>query len=344
VEVAAGALMTAEMAEQPRVLAALIDRRARIADEVRSVMPDDLSGITLIARGSSDHAAIYGRYVMQVASARPVSLAAPSLHTLYGARVRARGYLAVAVSQSGRTPEIVTVLQHFKDAGARTVALTNAPDTPLGAAADVTIDLEAGVERAVPATKTFTSQLAAFAFLAEALGPAPWKPDEWERLPDLVQRVLADNTGASVVARRIGDSHGLISVGRGYLFSIALEAALKMKETASLLAEGYSAADLRHGPVAVIERDFPVLAFSVRGPAAQDMHELIAWLENTRLARVFRATQEQDAELPLPAGVSEPLAPIVAAVRAQQLAHELALQRGMDPDAPQGLTKVTPTT
>lgn len=339
-----GELMAAEMAEQPNVLSGMIRRRRALVDELRAAIPSGPVGIILVARGSSDHAAIYGRYVLEIASGLPVALAAPSLHTLYGSRPRCEGYLAVGVSQSGRTPEIVTVLERLVQGGARAVAVTNEPDSPLGSVADAVVELGAGDERAVPATKTFTAQLAAFAFLAEALGDVPWAAEDWARLPDVLGQVLEDFHPAQSVASSIGQAEGLISVGRGFMFCVALEAALKLKETTSLLAQGYSAADLRHGPVAVVERNFPVLSFAVAGPAARDMADLEQWLRAARGARVLCVGQGADAELPLPGGVPEPLAPIPAAARAQQVSYELALLRGMNPDAPVGLTKVTPTT
>lgn len=336
--------MAAEMEGQPAVLAAQASRRTEISEAVRSVLPGEPAGIVLIARGSSDHAAVYGRYVLQLATGRPISLAAPSLHTLYGSRMHCPGFLAVAVSQSGRTPEIVTVLQRHIEAGAVGIAITNDPSGPLAEVAAATIDLRAGEERAVPATKTFTSELAAFAMLAETLGEVSWNGGDWERLPGQVSEVLEDAEPPRRVAVEIGGAQGLISVGRGFMYAVALEAALKLKETTSLLAEGYSAADLRHGPVAVIEHDFPVLAFRASGPAAGDMKDLISWLTSQREARVLEVSDEELADLRLPGGVPEALAPIPAAVRAQQVSYELALLRGMDPDVPEGLTKVTPTT
>lgn len=334
--------MAAEMAEQPAVLAGLLHRREDLVAGARAVLPERLNGIVLVARGSSDHAAVYGRYVLEAAAGRPPAMAAPSLHTLYQVPVDAEGYLAVGVSQSGETPEIVAVTERLRAAGAVTVAVTNAPSSSLAERADVAIDLQAGEEHAVPATKTFTAQLAAFAFLAEALGQAPWSPQDWEAIPEAVEAVLADGSPARRLAATIGDAPGLIAVGRGFLYAIALEAALKLKETASLLAEGYSAADLRHGPIAVVEREFPVLAFHVPGPAEPDMLDLVGVLEQ-RGARVFRVVPGDGADLPVPSGLAEPLAPIVAVVRAQQLSESLARVRGLDPDAPAGLTKVTPT-
>lgn len=343
----AGAWMGAEMAEQPAVLGAFAARRSELGERLRAAAPDPLHGVLLIARGSSDNAAVYGRYVLEIATGRPVGLAAPSIQTLYGARVDYHGYLAIAVSQSGETPEIVTVLESAMRSGAVGVAVTNDAASPLAVAADVVLALEAGDERAVPATKTVTAQLAAFAVLAEALGGLGCSAADWDRMPAAVQAVLDDPDPAAAAAEVIGAAPGIITVGRGLLYGTALEAALKLKETTSILAEGYSAADLRHGPIAVVERDFPVLAFSAAGPAAADMHALCAELE-ARGADVLRVSDDPAAALSLGGGASdglpEPLAVLPATVRAQQVALALARLRGLDADAPPGLTKVTPTT
>ena len=338
-----GRQMAAEMAEQPGVLAALAGRRHEIAERVRAARPDDLCGVLLVARGSSDHAAIYGRYLLEPAVGRPVALAAPSLQTLYGAEVDCTGYLAIAVSQSGRTPEIATVMERLGAAGARTLAVTNEADSPLARSADTAVVLGAGTELAVPATKTLTAQTVAFAVIAEALGRAPWDPAEWDALPEAVATVLDDPEPAERVAAEIGEAPGLVAVGRGLGFAMALEAALKLKETTGLLAEGYSAADLRHGPTVIVREGFPVLALRLAGPAEADVADLVADLRG-RGASVHEIAADRGAALPIPGTPGEPLSPIVAVVRAQQVALALARLRGLDPDAPRGLSKVTPTT
>jgi glucosamine--fructose-6-phosphate aminotransferase (isomerizing) len=333
--------MAAEMAEQPDVLGRLAAERAALVARVRAVVPAHVAGTVLIARGSSDHAAIFGRYAIELASGRPVALSAPSLHTLYGATVDYSGNLAEAVIQSGRTPDIVAVAKTLARSGARTVAVTNSPSSPLGAAVEVTIPLDAGEERAVPATKTFTAQLAAFSFVAEAVGRVSWGDSDWRRLPEQVSAALDDDESPRAAARAIGDAGGLLVVGRGFMFAVALEAALKLKETAGILAEGYSAADLRHGPIAVVQTGVPVLAFRTSGPAAKDMDDLIRSLRD-KGAQVITVSDE-NGDIPLPRNAPEPLALIPAAVRAQQIALELARLRGMDPDSPAGLSKVTLT-
>jgi glucosamine--fructose-6-phosphate aminotransferase (isomerizing) len=338
----AGERMAAEMAEQPERLAALVGRWDGAVAQVRALAWPQLSGSVIVARGSSDHAGAYGRYLLELVSGRPVGMAAPSLHTLYGARIDYTGFLAVAVSQSGRTPEILTTLERMQAAGAAGLAITNDGSSPLARAAQAALHLDAGPERAVPATKTVTATMTAFAMVAAALGTAPFTREQAAELPGWVAAVLADPDPAEEVAAQLAGATRLITVGRGLLFSAALEAALKLKETTRIPAEGFSAADLRHGPIAVVEPGFPVLAFHAEGPARADMEDLVGDLRG-RGAEVFVVADAPGAGLPLPRGVPEALAPIVAVVRAQQLALALARRRGLDPDAPEGLSKVTIT-
>jgi glutamine---fructose-6-phosphate transaminase (isomerizing) len=329
-----GAQMEADMRAQPEVLRAL-------ASAERPAL-DPPEGIVIVARGSSDYAAIFGRYLLELATGMPVALAAPSLQTLYGVRVRLSGWLALGISQSGRTPEIATVLDRYRGAGARTLAITNDPDSPLARSADTAIALAAGEEGAVPATKTFTAQLVALALVAEALGAVPWDAADWERLPDAVAMVVADPAPADRAAARLDGADELVALGRGYLMPVALEAALKLREAAQLRAEGWSAADFRHGPVTVAGEGLPVLAVSAAGPAAADVEELAGELESGG-ATVLRLADDPQADLRYPGELAEPLRAVPAAVRAQQLALALARRRGIDPDAPPGLRKVTPT-
>jgi glucosamine--fructose-6-phosphate aminotransferase (isomerizing) len=325
--------MAAEMAEQPDRLARMLERADEIGRLVQAVAPETLTGITMVARGSSDNAAIYGRYLLEAATGKPVSLAAPSLHTLYRIEADYRGQLAIAISQSGATPEIVATLEALQRAGARGLAITNDPRSALAEAADATLDLAMGDERAVPATKTVTGQLLAFAIISRALGRAPFTYAELDAVPESVRAVLDDPAPVGDAADTLVSAPQLIVVARGYLFAAALETALKIKETCSLLVDGYSAADLRHGPIAAVTAGVPVVAFHAPGPAAADVTSLATELR-ARGATVLMFAVD---------GLPEPLAPIVAVVRGQQLAYELALRLGHDPDSPGGLTKVTAT-
>lgn len=337
-----GRQMAQEMSEQPVRLRELIARAEEIATRVRALRPRPIAGTSIVARGSSDHAATYGRYLLESATGKPVSLAAPSLHTLYRVQVDYRGQLVVGVSQSGRTPEIVTTLTLLRDAGGSALAITNDPTSELADRAGAVIDLGAGEERAVPATKTVTAELVAFAIMAWALGEVPFTREQLASVPDWVQQVLDHPDSAAAAAESLADASNLIVVARGFLYGAALETALKIKETCSLLADGYSSADLRHGPIAAVTRGFPVVALNAPGPAHDDVVSLVGELRE-RGAAVLTMGSGSDADLPLPSDVPESLTPIVAVVRGQQLAHALALRLGHDPDSPGGLSKVTVT-
>ena len=321
-----GTLMSAEMAEQPEVMQRLIARAGQDAATVRKLTPSGLAGTVLLARGSSDNAAVFGRYLAEIVSGRPVGLAAPSLYTKYHARVDWSNYLVIALSQSGATPEILTTATAMRANGATVVGITNEPASPMRDAVDVLLSTDAGPERAVPATKTMTAQML---LLATALGVTGL-----DALPDAVARVLDDDTTAPI-ADQWRDIDRLIVTGRGLAYAAALEIALKIKETTGILAEGFSTADLRHGPIATAFAGAPVLLVDAGGPAADDTLELGEMLSE-RSASVVKVGV--DDALP------EPARAIGAVVRGQQLARALALAKGADPDAPVGLTKVTPTT
>ena len=227
-------------------------------------------------------------------------------------------------------------------AGGRGLAITNEPDSPLARAADEVLSLGMGDERAVPATKTVTGQFTAFAIVAAALGRVSFTRRDLDLVPGSVQSVLDDPAPAAAAAEALAGASQLIVVARGYLFAAALETALKIKETCSLLADGYSAADLRHGPIAAVTQGLPVVALSVPGPARADIESLVDDLR-ARKAHVLIIGSGGDADISLPGTVPEALAPIVAVVRGQQLAYQLAVRLGHDPDRPEGLTKVTQT-
>jgi glucosamine--fructose-6-phosphate aminotransferase (isomerizing) len=354
-----GELMAAEMAAQPEVLARLAARAPQDVALVRAAVPSPLTGVVFAARGSSDNAAVFGRYLAELAGGRPAGLAAPSLYTRYQAQVDWRGYLVVALSQSGATPEIVTTCRALRSAGAVVLGITNEPDSPLSETADVVLATQAGPERAIPATKTVTSQFAVLLSVAAALAPgpgglpasggpaAPGSPHAAGSppapggasaavagLPAAVGDVLADVAPVTALARRWAAVDRLVVAGRGLAYAAALETALKVKETTGILAEGFSTADLLHGPIATVYAGAPVLLIDAGGPAAADLAGLRRLLANSGAAA---------ATLPLPAG-PEAASVIAAVVRGQQLAYALASARGADPDAPANLTKVTATT
>ncbi|MBI4939856.1 MAG: SIS domain-containing protein [Actinobacteria bacterium] len=334
--------MAAEMAEQPRVLEALLARREEVADQVRALAPAAPAGVVLLARGSSDNAAHYGRYILEQHLGRPVSMAAPSILTRYRADMDYSGYLVVALSQSGTTPEIVTAARAAGERGARTLAVTNDAASPLAAACDAFLPTGAGVERAVPATKTVTAQMVALAIVAHALGRPGAASADLTGLVAGVEAVLGDDGPAARVAQVLGEVDHLVVAGRGPAMAAAMEGALKVRETTGLVSDGVSVADLLHGPIRAVGDRTAVCTVDVGGPVGPDAADLAARVAPLA-AFTLGCSPRADDDLPLPAGLSEAAGAVAATVRLQQVALALARCLGLDPDAPAGLSKVTLT-
>jgi glucosamine--fructose-6-phosphate aminotransferase (isomerizing) len=330
--------MAAEMAEQPATLHRMLARRSELRARIGRTLPEDLRGVAFVGRGSSANAAMFGRTLAEVAAGRPAFLVSPSSERLYDVHDDYRGYLAVGLSQSGRTPEVVSTLEALHDAGARTVALTSDADSPLAQTADLFIDLCVGVERAVPTTKAFTAQLATLVVLAEALGGEILRDVQWCAAAHATQLMLDDQAHAELVARSLESTSHLSVVGAGLFLGIAEEVALKLQETALVAASGHSTASYRHGPFALTGTQHPLVALVGPGPAGAETGRLV---DDVRAAGAPVVVIGPGGDLSLPYGVPEVLAAVPAVVRGQQLALALALAKGLDPDAPPGLSKVT---
>ncbi|HTJ69478.1 MAG TPA: SIS domain-containing protein [Actinospica sp.] len=338
--------MSSEMAEQPQVLGRLAERFSSIAREVREAAAETggLKGVAFLARGSSDNSALLGRYAIEQQTGLPTSLVAPSIVTVYRQRPELyRGWLLVALSQSGRTPEIVDIAGRYADCGASVVAVTNNPDSDLARASRLHISLDAGPELAVPATKTVTSQMLAVLAIAAGLGDADTGLTEADvaRIPDAAARVLADFAPVQDVAKTLSEHRRLAVVGRGACYAAALETALKLQETLGVMAHGFSAADFRHGPIAVCGPDAPAVLLAGSGPADDDTRALRPELA-ARSAHVAEFGTGTDADAAWPA-LGTMAECVLATVRGQQLALATAVHLGIDPDQPTGLNKVTLT-
>lgn len=347
----AGSAMAADMSEQPDTYARLLDatNSAHIAEVAAQIARRRPRRVTFTARGTSAYAARYGSYLAEIRLGLPAGIAAPSTVTLFGAEPGYADELVIGVSQSGRSPDLCEVVAAARRAGASTVAITNDPTSPLAAAAEFVIDLAAGVERALPATKTYTAELLALLLLIEGIragdGALPRaERDFLDTLPELARRTLADTT-ATEIAPRYRFATSLVTTGRGYGYPTAMEVAHKIMETSALPVLAYSGADLLHGPVAIVNPGVPVLLISGTGPGGAAMGEVLARL-TTRNADVL-AVGATDlpgtvGRLPVPE-VDERYAPLLDILPLQRLTLALALVRGCDPDAPEGITKVTPT-
>jgi glutamine---fructose-6-phosphate transaminase (isomerizing) len=339
--------MRSEIAEQPAALRATLDSLLPRIGEVRAV-GERTRQLLFIARGTSDNAAVYGRYLVESHAGRLSALAAPSIATTYKRKLDLDGVLAVAISQSGRTEEIVETLTWAKDCGARTVGITNGgEDSPLAQAADVALCTVAGEEKAVPATKTYTTQLAALAVLALGLG-ADVNVDELRRVPEAVEKLITEPGDVEAVVEGLLDKPGVVVSGRGLAFSTALETALKLKEACYLHAMGLSYADLLHGPIAVVDADTPALLVAAEN--SPTLSGTVALAERVVAAGAAAYTigggealaQAGTAALNGP-DLPEWVAPMGLIIPGQLLTEALARRLGIDPDAPRGLNKVTQT-
>ncbi|HEY8556995.1 MAG TPA: SIS domain-containing protein [Actinomycetes bacterium] len=338
--------MRVEIAEQPEALRRTFDALLPQAGALEA-LGRETRQVLFIARGSSDNAAVYGQYLCSVHAGRLASLAAPSVATVYRADLDLRGVLAVGVSQSGATEEIVTTLEWARRCGARTAAVTNVAGSPLAEAADVPLITQAGTELAVPATKTYTTQLAALAVLALSIGKARGA-EGLLAVPDAVEAMLEVAPAAEVLAERLTYADTLVVSGRGFAYSTALELSLKLKETCYVTAVGLSYADLVHGPIAIVDADTPaLLVAAASGPVLPEMTGLAGRIADAG-ADVYGIGGDADfaavcrSALPGPS-LPEHLAPFALVVPGQLLVEALARTKGLDPDAPRGLDKVTQT-
>jgi len=341
--------MLEEIRQQPDVLNRILrEERGKIQRLGEALKWKSPRLIVLVARGSSDNAALFGRYLLEIATGIPVSLAAPSVYTVYGAKLQLEHALVVGVSQSGEGEDINAVLASARAAGALTVGITNEPNSTMVRIVDEPLLIHGERERSVAATKTFTGQMMIFYLLAEALGGTPTATRGFERIPEFCAKSLVHEEAIRELAQRYSFMENCVVLGRGLLYGNAYELALKLMETCYVVAERFSTADFFHGPLAMIERHFPVILFASPGPMmdgvltlAKRLQELkaetLAITSDRALAGVCSKAVVMDSNIP------EFLAPIPYIVPAQLFAALLAEAKGLDPDTPRSLSKVTRT-
>jgi glucosamine--fructose-6-phosphate aminotransferase (isomerizing) len=335
--------MDAEIREQPQVWDRLLGsgQFAGIAAEIRRRAP---RMVLLAARGTSDHAALYAKYLVEIQLELPAGLISPSTMTTYGAKPDLQNVLVIAVSQSGGSPDLIRTLEVARAQGALTLAVTNNAASDLGSAAELQIDVLAGPELSVAATKTYTAQQLALYLLVDALRGGS---DAARGLPGLGSELLEQDHRVAEQAQRYRFAQRLVTTARGYSYPTAREAALKLMETSYLSAQAFSGADLMHGPLAIVDSSVPVLAVVADGPGGTAMHPVLERVIGAG-ADVFTvgtaaAVKASTSGIVLPDGVPEELSPILEILPFQRLAMHLAVARGENPDAPRGLKKVTQT-
>ncbi len=339
-------MMLAEIAEQPAALElTLANEQSKYAALGRFLKQKDIDLVVIVARGSSDNASLFGRYLIEVTTGIPVSLCAPSVYTLYGAKVNLSRALVIGVSQSGEGDDINIVLESAKASGAYTLAITNEAGSTMAKIADEALLIHAGRERSVAATKTYTGQMLHFYMLANALAEHSLAI---EKIPDFTAKALELKDQITPLVQRYVFMENCVVVGRGMNYGNSYELALKLMETCYVVAERFSSADFFHGPLAIVERRFPVVLFGPAGVTQQSSIELLDRLHELNadclaITNDVEIANRSPKSLMLPPDIDEFLTPIPFIVPAQLFAALLSEAKGLDPDAPRSLSKVTKT-
>ena len=339
-----------EIFEQPSRLASLLDQQKQTVIQIaRAIQSRNVPYVFLAARGTSDNAGRYANYLWGAHNGLPLALATPSLFTYYQSPPRLNNALVVGVSQSGQSPDIVSVLEEGRRQNCLTLAITNIPDSPLARAADFVLDVQAGSEMAVAATKTYTAELMAVAMISAALSNSEERWSELESVSKWAEQTLALDEQIAQMAQRYRYMSQCVVLGRGFNYATAFEWALKLKELTYLIAEPYSSADFQHGPIAMVEGGFPVLAVVPNGKVYDSMLDMLTRLRKQRDAELVLISDNSDAlalaqsPIQLPAQIPEWLTPLVSIIPAQLFACHLTEVKGYDTDKPRNITKVTET-
>ena len=342
--------MQSEIFEQPEILSHLLQSQRETVEKIAtSIRKRNIRYVFLAARGTSDNAGRYANYLWGAMNQLPLALATPSLFTYYNRPPKMDGALVVGVSQSGQSPDIVSVIEEGRRQGCLTLSITNAPDSPLARAADLVLDVQAGDEKSIAATKSYTTELMAIAMLSVALADDKTHWRELGKVSSWTEKVLKQDASITRMVERYRYMRQCVVLGRGFNYCTAFEWALKLKELTYTVAEPYSSADFQHGPIALVEGGFPVLAVAPQGKVFDTMLEMLSRLRGDQLAELVvisddkRALSLAQSPIQLPEGVPEWLTPIVNIVPAQLFAYHLTRAKGLDPEKPRMIGKVTET-
>ena len=339
-----------EIFEQPERLASLLDKQKQTVLEIaKAIQSRNVQYAFLAARGTSDNAGRYANYLWGAKNQLPLALATPSLFTYYQSPPRLQNALVVGVSQSGQSPDIVSVLEEGRKQNCLTLAITNIPDSPLAKAADFVLDIQAGSEKAVAATKTYTTELMAIAMLSAALSNSDEQWNQLASVSEWASYVLKLDEQIAQMAERYRYMKNCVVLGRGFNYATAFEWALKLKELTYIIAEPYSSADFQHGPIAMVEGGFPILAVAPRGKVHSSMVEMLTRLRRDKNAELVVISDDAESltlaqsPIQLPPQIPEWLTPLVSIIPAQLFACHLTTAKGYDTEKPRNITKVTET-
>jgi glutamine---fructose-6-phosphate transaminase (isomerizing) len=339
-----------EIFEQPDRLATLLKNQRETVEKIAdTIKKRNVHHVFLVARGTSDNAGRYANYLWGAQNHLPIALATPSLFTYYKTPPNLEGSLVVAVSQSGKSPDIISVVKEGISQGCLTLSITNAPNSPLAELSDLVLDIQAGEEKAVAATKTYTAELMAICMLSIALRNTKSLWRELDKVAGWTYKVLKQNEKIARIAERYCYMKQCVVLGRGFNYCTAFEWALKLKELTYTSAEPYSSADFLHGPIAMVEQGFPIMALAPSGKVFDSMLEMLGRLRKEQAAELViisddkRALSLAQSPMVLPEGIPEWLSPIVAILPAQLFAYHLTKVKGFNTETPRSIGKITET-
>lgn len=337
-----------EINEQALILRRLLDRETEKVIELCARLRDQFHYIVIAARGSSDNAARYAQYLLGARNRLPVTLATPSLFTLYQKPPKLGGALVIGISQSGQSPDVVAVLEEARRQGCPTLGITNFPDSPLGEACEYHIELHAGEEKAIAATKTYTASLTAIALLSGCLLEDQEALGSLEHIPGYLARTITNLDEPLDRVERYRYMDHCAVIGRGYNYATAYEISLKIKELTRVIAEPYSSADFRHGPIAMVKDGFPVMVIAPQGDVFEDLKALVEELSQLDSELLIISDDQNLLDksslgFAIPMGLEEYLTPLITVVPGQLFSLKLAQAKGLDADQPHGLQKITET-
>lgn len=337
-----------EITQQPDLASLLIEKEFSNISKIAEQVKDRFDYILIAARGSSDNAGRYAQYLYGINNHFQVALATPSLYTLYSTPPNLQNALIISISQSGMSPDIVEIVKNAKSQKCASICITNNPDSPLASESDFTIPIYAGEEKAIAATKTYTNSLVALALLSAAFSEDAAFLKQIQQIPGMMKTTIEETESRLDLIQRYRYINGCAVLGRGLNYSTSFEIALKVKELSGINANPYSSADFRHGPIATIYKSFPVILIAPHGKVFDDMQQMFEDVKKLQAETITitsddKILDESNLGFRIPSEIPETLSPIVSVIPGQFLGRQLAIERGLNPDKPEGLHKVTET-
>lgn len=342
-------IMLKEINSQPVVLEKILDKNHnKIKKLCNEIKERGIEFVYIAARGTSDHAAVYAKYIMEIYTGIPVAFAAPSVITVYGGKPKLKNALVIGISQSGKAEDVHEVMMHAKEQGALTVAVTNYENSPIAKEGDYHLSCWADEEISVAATKTFTAQMMAMAMITAELSENKNIYEQLKGVPDKIEEYLKNYGIEDRIIKKHKEMDECFVLSRGMNYSIALEGALKIQETCYVRAKAYAMSDFYHGPLALLDKKIPVIVIAPEGKTSPDTVEMMKILDNYGIITMAitnnpKVSDMADETIAIPKGLSDFISPFITAAAVQLFACKLSLEKGLNPDSPRNIKKVTIT-